>query len=217
MITSFDLGKLILNNLYKFEVPIGTKLVLIYLVNYYNPANKYVFPKQKTIKKCAGIGLNSVKRGIAELEKLNIIEKTRKFSNLYKLNIQKIFDIIKNGTLEVPNLDIESPKMGLSNITNKEQIKEQDFIKKNFDKNLAIPKQNIASIDETKELLQEYKDMQLTTDYTNWNRAKAINHLMKGIPHAFLSKSAVAKYLINKFNILPEEYLDNESKNIFNL
>ena len=74
---------------------------------------------------------------------------------------------------------------------------------------MSIPIQNIATIDETKDLLQEYKDMQLTADYTNWNRAKAINHLRKGIPRAFLNKSAVAKYLIEKYDISPDEYLDN--------
>lgn len=56
------------------------KLVLIYLTICYNPKNKEVYPKQKTIAQKIGISERSVVRAINELIKLNICTKLDKHS-----------------------------------------------------------------------------------------------------------------------------------------
>ncbi len=201
MITSYQLTNYILSNLFNFDISPVSKLVLLYLSKCYNPQKKFVFPKQTTIAKCIGVSRYSVVRAIEELKKSNIIKSKRGSHNYYEF-------MLDNLTLKDKKLNNECHKLQPPHITDKEHIKEQGFNKKTFDKKVSVPIMNNPSVDETKELLQEYKDMQLTSDYTTWNRDAAVNHLRKGIPRAFLKRSVVAKYLIKKFNILPEEYLD---------
>lgn len=212
MLNSNILTKKLINNLGKFPLSSSDKLVLIYLVSCYNPTKEYVFPKQSTIIEKTGVSQSLVTISISKLKKLNLITVIRKFTNLYKLNLDVLLEYLNINCqkigLDCPNLALELPEFGTSNITDKEHIKEQGFNKKTFDKKVSVPIMNNPSVDETKELLQEYKDMQLTSDYTTWNRDAAVNHLRKGIPRAFLKRSVIAKYLIKKFNILPEEYLD---------
>ena len=211
MLNSNHLTQKLINNLGKFPLSFSGKLVLIYLVSCYNPKKEYVFPKQATIVEKIGVSKSSVADSIAELKKLEVISITRKFTNLYKLNLNKLFQYLD---INIQNLDIISPESGCSNITYKEHIKEQGFNKKTFDKKVSVPIMNSPSVDKTKELLQEYKDMQITSDYTNWDRETAVNHLRKGIPRAFLKRSVIAKYLIKKFNIDEAEYQINHNEDV---
>ena len=217
MINSHHLTQKLINNLGKFPLSSSDKLVLIYLVSCYNPKKEYVFPKQSTIIEKTGVSQSVVTESIAKLKKLNLITITRKFTNLYKLNLPILCEYLNinylNPAVNCRNSGLELPDSGTSNITDKEHIKEQGFNKKNFDKKISVPIMNSPSVDKTKELLQEYKDMQLTSDYTNWDRDTAVNHLRRGIPRAFLKRSVVAKYLIEKFNITSDEYVSNDIHN----
>ena len=60
------------------------------------------------------------------------LEKTRKYSNLYKINITEILNTIQIDISKVTNCNLESNKLLSANITNKEEIKEQDFDKNFF-------------------------------------------------------------------------------------
>jgi len=77
-ISAFELTQKTLNNLKYFNIGATAKNVLWYLTACYNPKNKYVFPKQKTIASVIGCSERSVVRAIQELVKegLIIIEST---------------------------------------------------------------------------------------------------------------------------------------------
>lgn len=77
-ISAFELTQKTLNNLKHFNIGATAKNVLWYLTACYNPKNKYVFPKQKTIANVIGCSERSVVRAIQELvnEGLIIIEST---------------------------------------------------------------------------------------------------------------------------------------------
>lgn len=77
-ISAFELTQKTLNNLKHFNIGATAKNVLWYLTACYNPKNKYVFPKQKTIANVIGCSERSVVRAIQELVKegLIIIEST---------------------------------------------------------------------------------------------------------------------------------------------
>ena len=104
--TQFKLSKITLQSLSKFDISPTAKLVLLYLIDCYNPAKVYMFPKQETIADKLGISLSSVKRAIKELSKANIIIIELKFSNRYNLT-QTFFELL-NMTPDI--VQIESSK-----------------------------------------------------------------------------------------------------------
>ena len=206
MKTAFDLNKILLNNFFRFDLTNTCKLVLLSLVECYNPKNEYVFPKQSTIAKKLGITEVSVKRAIKSLEKLCIISKTRKFSNFYIINIKEILNKVQIDISKVTNYTSESINLIPANITNKEKIKEQDF-----DKNFSL--ENSDAIEKTQKLLGSFKAMELKEDYKSWNKEQAVRHLVKVIPAAALTKSPLAKYLMDKFSISINEIMKIKSAN----
>ena len=108
-LSQFKLSKLTLQNLSKFEISSTSKLVLLYLVDCYNPAKAYMFPKQETISERLGISTSSVKRAIKELSKTGIIVVEVKFTNRYSLtpeffNVVKMsHDMVQNEKVTVQN------------------------------------------------------------------------------------------------------------------
>ena len=84
------------------------------------------------------------------------------------------------------NFPLEKDKLSSANITNKEEIKEQDFDKKIFSK-------DSDSVKKTQELIGSYKAMELKEDYTSWSREQAVRHPVRVIPAAVLTKSPLAK------------------------
>ena len=206
MKTAFDLNKILLNNFFRFDLTNTCKLVLLSLVECYNPKNEYVFPKQSTIAKKLGITEVSVKRAIKSLEKLCIISKTRKFSNFYIINIKEILNKVQIDISKVTNYTSESINLIPANITNKEKIKEQDF-----DKNFSL--ENSDAVEKTQKLLGSFKDMELKEDYKSWDKEQAVRHMVKVIPAAALTKSPLAKYLRDKFSISINEIMKLKSAN----
>ena len=109
VLSQFQLSKITLKNLHKFNVSPTGKLVLLALINFYNPANKDIFPKQQTISDQLGISLSSVKRVIKELADCQIIVYETKSTNRYKLT-QTFFTLI--------NLTPDTVKINTSGSTN---------------------------------------------------------------------------------------------------
>ena len=98
------------------------------------------------------------------------------------------------------NFPLEKDKLSSANITNKEEIKEQDF-----DKNFSS--KDSDAVKQTQELLGSYKAMELKEDYTSWNREQAVRHLVRVIPAAVLTKSPLAQYLMKKYSITTDEVM----------
>ena len=84
------------------------------------------------------------------------------------------------------NFPLEKDKLSSANITNKEEIKEQDF-----DKNFSS--KDSDAVKKTQELIGSFKAMELKEDYTNRNREQAVRHLVRVIPAAVLTKSPLVK------------------------
>lgn len=122
--TQFKLSKITLQSLSKFSISPAGKLVLLYLVDCYNPYKAYMFPRQETISEKLGVSLSSVKRAVKELAKANIIIVELKFSNRYNLT-QTFFDLLnmtpEGVQNEVPKCQIEPDHV----LTEKEQEKEK--------------------------------------------------------------------------------------------
>ena len=95
-------------------------------------------------------------------------------------------DSVKIDLFKVTNFPLEKDKLSSANITNKEEIKEQDFDKKIFSK-------DSDSVKKTQELIGSYKAMELKEDYTNRSNEQAVRHPVKVIPAAVLTKSPLAK------------------------
>ena len=66
-LSQFELSKITLKNLNKFDLSPTAKLVLLALVDCYNPQKAEIYPKQKTIADQLGVNISSVKRAIKEL------------------------------------------------------------------------------------------------------------------------------------------------------
>lgn len=81
--TQFELSKIVLNNLKHFDLTPTGKLVLLFLVDCYNPKKADMFPKQKTIAEKLGVSEISVTRAISELHKEGLIISERKYTNRY--------------------------------------------------------------------------------------------------------------------------------------
>lgn len=82
-VSAFELTQKTLNNLKHFNIGATAKNVLWYLTACYNPKNKYVFPKQKTIANVIGCSERSVVRAIQELVKEGLIIIEGNLSNRY--------------------------------------------------------------------------------------------------------------------------------------
>lgn len=78
-VTQFELSKNVLHNLKHFDLTPTGKLVLLVLVDCYNPENKaVVFPSIEFIADMAGIGLTATKQAIKDLINTGCIIKSKR-------------------------------------------------------------------------------------------------------------------------------------------
>jgi len=179
--TQFKLSKITLQSLSKFNISPTAKLVLLYLIDCYNPAKSYIFPKQETIADKLGISASSVRRGIKELSKAGLIVIELKFSNRYRLT-SSFFEVIN---MTPDSIQIEPPtcQKDMNHvITEKELNKktEKTFIFKNL---LELAKTNTVAYyehilnlsDQDKEHLCKIKLSRMSlTDFQKVNLDKFI-------------------------------------------
>ena len=204
--TQFKLSKITLQSLSKFNISPAAKLVLLYLIDCYNPAKVYMFPKQETIADKLGISASRVRRGIKELSKSNIIVIELKFSNRYSLT-PTFFEII-NLTSDSVQIELPTCQKDMNHvITEKELNKktEKPFIFKNL---LELSKTNtVAYFDSVQKLSGSEKEHLLKiklgrvalTDFQKVNLDKFI---------------MLNEYEINKINTL-EPYFKQENIDIY--
>lgn len=186
-------------SLFKLDLSVSAKLVLILLITCYNPKNKYVFPKQKRIAEALGISSRSVKRAIKSLIDKNLIKVLRLFSNQYELNLDIIF-----GTDNVKNSLLEGDKSAPLYITDKEHIKKQDSFKNTF----------VVSCESTQKLLKGYQQSaEESDDLKDWTKERAIKHIRENIPRACVKKSSIAKALTDRFGLNLDELLKPMAEN----
>lgn len=77
--SQFELSKNVLHNLKHFDLTPTGKLVLLVLVDCYNPEhNAVVFPSMEFIADMAGIGLTATKQAIRDLILIGCIIKSKR-------------------------------------------------------------------------------------------------------------------------------------------
>jgi len=93
-LSQFELSKIVLKNLNQFDLSPTAKLVLLTLVDCYNPKNNEIYPKQITIAEQLGISISSVKRAVKELAAHQIVIYELKNTNRYKMT-STFFELLK--------------------------------------------------------------------------------------------------------------------------
>lgn len=186
-ISGFELAKQTLNNLSQYDITPVAKLVLLYLVDCYNPKNGLeVFPKQKTIASKLGVSERSVTRAIQELFKARLILIECKSSNRYFLRLK---DDSSTSDLKKFSTDSVSNDFGQKNIHNEdklahphvhEQTKEQknnkcdDFYIEKAVENKPWVKNKVAYINKVKReggqnnLIKEGKELVASEKYAQY-------------------------------------------------
>jgi len=205
-VTQFKLSKLTLQNLAKFNISPTAKLVLLYLVDCYNPAKLYIFPKQETIADKLGISLSSVKRAVKELSKASIVIIELKFSNRYNLT-RTFFNLLK---MTPDTVQIESPKCQIETnhvLTEKELNKKQ---------NESVSLKNLLELSKTNTInYYEHVSKLLETEKEHLCKVKLGRMSLTDFQKGNLDKLIMlSDYEIQKINSL-EPYYRQENIDIY--
>lgn len=181
-ISAFELTQKTLNNLKHFNIGATAKNVLWYLTACYNPKNKYVFPKQKTIASVIGCSERSVVRAIQELVKegLIIIESTT--SNKYAFTSKIIGETSQNEDILQPE------KMSQADVK----------ITSNNDK-LSDPHVHEQTMEEKKEPLK-VEDFKILKEYAKKHGAKNVNAYINVLRKNGGAEKIIAEYKRIKAN-----------------
>jgi DNA-binding MarR family transcriptional regulator len=126
-LSQFELSKLTLKNLNKFELSPTAKLVLLALIDCYNPANAEIYPKQETISEHLGISLSSVKRAIKELANAQLIIYITKNTNRYKMT-SKFFELVNLTPEQAQNDTSQSVNLTPAYIEQKKEQKKNSKV-----------------------------------------------------------------------------------------
>lgn len=95
-ISGFELIDYLLQNVYKYNLTHVEKHVLFQLARCYNPKNKYIFPKQKTIALKINASERSVVRAIQSLVKAGLIIVECNISNRYAFTSKILAEVAQN-------------------------------------------------------------------------------------------------------------------------
>lgn len=174
-ISAFELTQKTLNNLKHFNIGATAKNVLWYLTACYNPKNKYVFPKQKTIANVIGCSERSVVRAIQELVKEGLIIIEGNLSNRYAFTSKILGEPSQNEDVLQPE------KMSQAD----------EKITQPSDK--MSPHEHEQTMEERKELLK-VEDFKILKEYANKHEAKNVNAYIK-----VLRKNGGAKKIIEEY------------------
>ena len=155
--TQFKLSKITLQSLSKFSISPTGKLVLLYLIDCYNPAKQYMFPKQETIADKLGISASSVRRGIKELSKTGLLVIELKFSNRYRLT--SIFFKVINMTPDSVQIEPPPCQKDMNHVITEKELNKKQENSFSFKNLLELSKTNtIAYYQRVSKLLENDKE-----------------------------------------------------------
>ena len=154
VLSQFELSKITLKNLNRFDLSPTAKLVLLALVDCYNPRTEEIFPKQKTIAEQLGISVSSVIRAIKELAHAQIVIYETKSTNRYKLT-PTFFTLVKLTAASSQNESLSCSKLPATIHGQKHEEKKNNVFQ--FQKNNE-PK--TISIETTRKMLEEKNNIQ---------------------------------------------------------
>ena len=204
VLSQFQLSKITLKNLHKFKISPAAKLVLLALIDCYNPANKEIFPKQVTIAEQLGISLSSVKRVIKELATAGLIIYETKNTNRYKLTstffalINLTPDTVKINTSGSTNLKPTCIEHIKENKNNKVLNFKKETVHRPYHHNNQTEGINYPTTEATKRLINKSKNI-VRSSPLDMDKEQALNWLST-LP-AFLNDSYFAKEVRKKWNL----------------
>ena len=196
-ISAFELTQKTLNNLKHFNIGATAKNVLWYLTACYNPKNKYVFPKQKTIANVIGCSERSVVRAIQELVKegLIIIESTS--INKYAFTSKILGEPSQNEDV------LQPVKMSQAD----------EKITSTGDK-ISLPHEHEQTMEKKKEPLK-VEDYKILKKYAQKHNAKNVNAYINTLKSNGSAKKIIAEY--KRINANSQAMLNNTQKVIQDL
>ena len=219
-ISQFEMSKIVLNNLKYFKLtPIG-KLVLIVLVDCFNPENgSVVFPSMDFIAEKAGVGLTATKQAIKDLINEGLIIKTKRGKMQGNHNKYLLTPKIQNSACECPQNEflnnVESQKTNLKK-------SENDFLKQSDSDRFYIEQKtenkkrtnNVVEISKKQEvtdseILEQYAKEKGAQNVKAYVNALRISGAAAKVVEQYREKEGVSKYWKNqavKTSELVQEY-----------
>lgn len=120
-LSSFELITNWIDTGYTLNLSSNALQLMTVLLRFYNPDKKFVFPHQETLAERTNTSLATVKRGLNELIKAQLVIKTRKQSgNVYGFT-SKLFELLDSSNCTIPTAQNELCMKGTNKGTNKEQ------------------------------------------------------------------------------------------------
>lgn len=198
--TQFEFSKIVLHNLKHFELTPTGKLVLLVLVDCYNPENKaVVFPSIEFIADMAGVGLTATKQAIKDLINQGLIIKSKRGKIQGNYNKYLLTPKVQNPTSEQSENEFlkqsDSDRFMYNNKllkTKKEQTNNvvalkisdreilEDYAKKNGAENIQAYVNALYIKGVTAEIIKQYREKEGVSKY--WNRqAEKTSEIVKEI------------------------------------
>lgn len=120
-LSSFELITKWIDTGYTLNLSSNAIQLMTVLLRFYNPDKKFVFPHQETLAERTNTSLATVKRGLNELIKAQLVVKTRKQSgNIYGFT-SKLFELLNSSICTIPTAQNEPCMHGTNKGTSKEQ------------------------------------------------------------------------------------------------
>lgn len=195
-VTQFELSKNVLHNLKHFDLTPTGKLVLLVLVDCYNPENKaVVFPSMEFIADMAGIGLTATKQAIKDLINTGCIIKSKRGKIRGNYNKYLL-------TLKVRNLTSEQSE--------NEFLKQSESDRFYIEQKKEIKKRtNVVEEIRDAQILAEYAEKHGATNIKAYVNSLKISGAAAKIIEQYREKEGVSKYWNNqavKTSKLVQEY-----------
>ena len=190
-ISAFELTQKTLNNLKHFNIGATAKNVLWYLTACYNPKNKYVFPKQKTIASVIGCSERSVVRAIQELVKEGLIIIESNLSNKYSFTSKILGEPSQNE-------DVSQP----------EKMSQADVKITQPSDNLS-PHEHEQTMEKIKEPLK-VEDFKILKEYAQKHNAKNVNAYINTLKNNGSAEKIIAEY--KRIRVNSQAMINNTKK-----
>lgn len=185
--SQFELSKNVLHNLKHFDLTPTGKLVLLVLVDCFNPENNaVVFPSMEFIADMAGIGLTATKQAIKDLILTGCIIKSKRGKIRGNYNKYLL-------TLKVRNTTSEQSENELFKQSDSDRFHEEQ--KKRTNKEQT----NVVEFQKTDiQILQEYAKEHGATNIQGYINALKIKGVAADIIKQYREKEGVSKYWENQ-------------------
>lgn len=207
--TQFELSKNVLHNLKHFDLTPTGKLVLLVLVDCFNPENNaVVFPSMEFIADMAGIGLTATKQAIKDLILTGCIIKSKRGKIRGNYNKYLL-------TLKVRNLTSEQSENELFKQSDSDRFHEEQKIrtkKEQTTKVVALKQSNSIELKTDLQILTEYAENHGATNIQGYINALKIKGVAADIIRQYRSNVGVQKYWDNQAALTSElikEYEQN--------